>query len=66
MSVTRTRTYTVTKYANPFLRCTGCGEKVEGRRDDTYRNYPCGHRDYNSICYSWSPVDGCTCKESHG
>jgi hypothetical protein len=60
------RTYTITRYANPHLRCTECGRQVAGRRDDIIRNYPCGHKDYKNICYSWDPVDGCTCKESHG
>lgn len=64
--VTRTHTYAVIKYANPHLYCDECGNSVSGFRDDNHHNYPCNHAGATeSNCPSWSPVDGCTCKENH-
>lgn len=52
------------KFANPFLACAGCGKQVT-HRDDV--NRPCGHKaSFESVCPSWSPVDGCRCQEHLG
>ena len=64
--VVRTHTFTVYEYADPYLKCTECGDKVTGFRSDNQHNYPCNHIGMESCCVSWSPVDGCTCKDSHG
>lgn len=74
---THTRTHLTITPANPFLACAQCGQRVErfhasdcgcGCEPEEYPefsrpvNFPCGHHaDYNDLCPSWSPVDGCTC-----
>lgn len=68
---TRTRTHAVTVPANPYLRCSACGGRVEFWRayDDGghAHNQPCGHRaDYDNVCPSWGPVDGCQCQAHLG
>jgi hypothetical protein len=69
---THTRTYTTSTPANPYLRCTTCGTRVEqfthiGDGEGPVGFEPCGHRgvDYDNVCPSWSPVDGCTCTQTH-
>jgi hypothetical protein len=64
-------------FANPFLICNECKEKVPYWHDpnrcgpkcnDPFYNFPCEHTaDVTSICPSWGPVDGCRCKnkETH-
>lgn len=55
-------------YANPYLRCPTCGDRVVGRLDNNSgRNWPCGDdAGVLSICPTWSPVDGCLCLETLG
>lgn len=64
--VVRTHTYTVRRFANPYLKCKECGVRAEGLRSDNGNNYPCNHTGIRDTCYSWSPVDGCTCEVPHG
>lgn len=61
--MTYTRTHEVITPANPYLVCCGCGRKVDyWWVDGPPVNFPCGHRaDYQSLCPSWGPVDGCQC-----
>lgn len=66
---TRTRTHIVITPANPFLACGTCGKRAEAFHDDRCGcgetgpvNMPCFHRgDYDDLCPSWGPVDGCQC-----
>lgn len=55
-------------YANPYLTCPACGDRVVGRHDDNSgRNWPCGDdAGVVSLCPTWSPVDGCMCLETLG
>ena len=75
MKVSNTRTHEYIGFANPFLVCDNCKEKVPYWHNDdrcgcdngTF-NYPCEHKTgVTSLCYSWGPVDGCQCinKETH-
>lgn len=51
--------------ANPYLKCVKCYQQVTYRRG--LKNLPCGHwADFLSACPSWSPVDGCSCRETLG
>jgi hypothetical protein len=63
---TATRVHVFVTFANPYLVCgqpvprwhspdaCGCTGPVW--------NEPCRHRTYATTrCWSWSPVDGCTC-----
>lgn len=58
-------------FANPFIACTSCGVRVYWWTIES-GNDPCGHsrRDtvdpWQSVCPSWSPVDGCQCQEHLG
>lgn len=69
-----TTTHTHLKFANPYLRCDTCEEYVpawhDGDKcgcDQGWWNAPCGHTaGIHSICPSWSPADGCMCKEHLG
>ena len=64
MTHTYTKTH-VTEFADPFLACATCGGRVRWR--DHLTNMPCEHQaDFNSVCPSWSPVDGCLCQEQLG
>jgi hypothetical protein len=68
---TRTRTHLAIYPANPFLACRACGKAAEAFHDDEcgcdesggpLLLMPCFHRsEYDDLCPSWSPVDGCTC-----
>lgn len=73
---TFTRTHITFTPANPFLACAVCGKRAEAFHDDACGcdpenypdfsqpiNFPCMHAsaDYDDLCPSWSPVDGCTC-----
>ena len=54
----------IIRFADPFLVCADCYQRVIGFRWGNNLNYPCGH--HTSImhtCPSWGPVDGCTCNE---
>lgn len=49
-------------FANPYLMCLECRCRVTDVTGN--ENVPCGHTaDYEAVCPSWSPVDGCTCDE---
>jgi hypothetical protein len=73
---TFTRTHIVITPANPFLACSACRKRVEAFHDDEcgcdesggpLLLMPCFHRgEYDDLCPSWSPVDGCTCRETLG
>lgn len=77
---THTRTHLTITPANPFLACAECGKRAErfhapdcgcDREDwpdfSEPLNFPCGHHaDYNDLCPSWGPVDGCQCREHLG
>jgi hypothetical protein len=73
MTVTHVRVHTQIGFANPFLRCDTCKESVRywhdpercgSRCGKDACNYPCEHKlGVTSTCYSWSPVDGCSCEE---
>jgi hypothetical protein len=65
---THTTTYTITVPANPYLICSHCKKRVEGFVDRPGRVtlYPCWHSEYEDICPSWGPVDGCSCVEHLG
>lgn len=64
--MTYTKTYTRITFANPFLACEECGERVDAMRSDTKANLPCHHgAGVTSVCPSWGPVDGCTCSRAH-
>lgn len=73
MSVTtHTRTHTLIGFANPFLVCEECREKVPywhnpdrcGCNETKFWNSPCEHTaGVVSVCYSWGPVDGCQCND---
>jgi hypothetical protein len=65
---TRTQTYTVTRFADPYKTCDECGAWVEGFRSTRgMPNHPCGHEaSYTDRCPSWGPVDGCQCVEHLG
>lgn len=62
-------------FSNPFLICDECKGKVKYWHnpercscDESFFNYPCEHSvGVTSICHTWSPVDGCECKnkETH-
>lgn len=75
-TVTHTRTHLAIHPANPFLTCGMCGERVETFHDDEcgcsesggpLLLMPCFHRsDYDDLCPSWGPVDGCQCREHLG
>jgi hypothetical protein len=64
-----TRTHVYLTFANPFLACDACGERVRSGHDGGKCgcewgscNWPCGHNaGATSVCPSWSPVDGCRC-----
>ena len=67
---THTRTHLGIFPANPFLTCATCGGRVKAFHDERCGchlggapvNMPCMHQgDYNDLCPSWGPVDGCTC-----
>ncbi|MEU7170328.1 hypothetical protein ABZ949_02405 [Micromonospora tulbaghiae] len=67
---TRTRTYTVSHFANPYLACNTCGQRVAGfypDRPGPSMHWPCGHTgEHRDLCPSWGPVDGCRCHDMPG
>lgn len=75
--VVHVRSHVLVGFANPYLVCDECRGKVLYWHDDvrcgkecdeSFFNYPCGHKaGITSTCFSWGPVDGCTCKnkETH-
>lgn len=71
MQYTRTHTWTVEHFADPFKECRVCGRRVEGyvvslHHEEDGANWPCLHFGYDSLCPSWSPVDGCRCAKHLG
>lgn len=73
-TTTRTRVHTRITHANPWLACEACRMPVMswhnpdlcGCRQTGWQNLPCGHQAAaTSLCWSWSPVDGCTCVLEH-
>lgn len=64
---TYVRTHNTITPANPYLRCCACGARVEYWMGERLTNKPCGHQaDFESVCPSWGPVDGCQCQEHLG
>jgi hypothetical protein len=70
--MTAVRTHVYVTFADPYLRCDDCGERVVRYHDPARcgcdggaHNVPCGHLGVTSLCPSWGPVDGCRCPESH-
>lgn len=52
-------------FANPFIVCADCARRVVDH--PALSNEPCGHQaDFNDLCPSWSPVDGCRCQAHLG
>lgn len=50
-------------YANPFLVCETCARQTTHYDPELNENLPCGHvAGIRSLCQTWSPVDGCTCR----
>lgn len=75
LTVTHTRTHVFVEFANPFLACDTCGQRVPkwhdpdrcGCGEEGWENRPCGHQaGVTSVCPSWGPVDGCLCAEILG
>lgn len=69
-----TRTHVFVSFANPFLVCDLCRQPVPrwhnndkcGCAEECW-NEPCSHNaGVTSVCPSWSPVDGCLCREVLG
>lgn len=61
---TYTRTSTTTIFADPYKRCQQHGGWIDGMLDvpGPLILVPCEHEsDYDSMCPSWGPVDGCSC-----
>lgn len=72
MTITHTRTHVAVEFANPWLRCTRCGQPATGFHDPQqcgcdltgFHLEPCEHKaGALSVCPSWSPVDGCQCAD---
>jgi len=69
--MTFVRTHMHSLFANPHLVCDECLHRVIGWHnsdacgcDGSFWSVPCGHRaSTTSKCPSWSPIDGCMCKE---
>ncbi len=69
LTVTRTRTYNATLFADPYKQCQQCGGWIDGVLDNPGPSIlvPCEHQGgYRDVCPSWGPVDGCRCPaDSH-
>lgn len=71
---THTRTHVYVSFANPYLVCDLCRQPVPRWHnhdkcgcDEPSWNDPCEHAfGIVDTCPSWSPVDGCQCKEALG
>lgn len=67
--MTHTRTHLTMDYANPYIICVECKQRVTGHHDDRccdqikgFLNFPCMHRaSIDTVCPSWGPVDSCQC-----
>jgi hypothetical protein len=72
--MTYTRTHVYVEFANPFLACAQCNQFVTRWHNNDACGCtsscwlaPCGHTaEAVSVCPSWSPVDGCQCREHLG
>jgi hypothetical protein len=72
--VTFTRTHVYVEFANPFLRCDRCNVTTTAWHDEErcgctagFWLVPCEHPEgMTSSCYSWGPVDWCSCTQPHG
>lgn len=72
--MTYTRVHTHVTFADPFLVCDECRNRVTGFHDPEhcgctgdFHLLPCNHvAEPVSTCPSWSPVDGCRCQEHLG
>lgn len=71
--MSRTHTFTVERFADPFKKCRVCDEWVDGYivapslyHAEDGENSPCRHRGYIDLCPSWSPVSGCRCAKFFG
>lgn len=58
-------------FADPYTVCNECGGWITGYRaigaTRKLVTVPCEHEcGYESVCPSWSPVDGCCCQEHLG
>lgn len=71
---THTRVHTHIAFADPYLACDTCHQHVRawhnpercGCGQDGWQNLPCGHQaGATSLCWSWSPVRGCSCILDH-
>ena len=74
-AMVHTRTHVYVTVANPHLVCDLCRQPAlrwhnddKCGCDETFWNEPCGcqRAGVTSVCPSWSPVDGCQCKEHLG
>ncbi|MGW7630502.1 hypothetical protein ACWGKO_16425 [Streptomyces griseoincarnatus] len=71
---THTRTHVYVTFANPYLVCNLCRQPAPRWHNNDKCGCtascwldPCGHTaEAVSVCPSWSPVDGCTCREVLG
>jgi hypothetical protein len=72
---TVTSTHVTVSFANPYLVCDHCQQPVTewhnpevcGCQLEGWENAPCGHRaGITSTCFSWGPVDGCSCADPAG
>lgn len=71
---THTRTHVYITFADPYLTCDECDQFVTGFHDNGRCGCDAGHWmrpcDHNagmtSVCPSWSPVDGCCCRDFLG
>ena len=71
MNISVVRTHTMDRFANPFLVCVECHRRALGWHnpaacecavEENWWLSPCLHEaDTQSLCPSWSPVDGCVC-----
>lgn len=59
-------TMPIDAYINPFLKCVVCAAQVSWHTGDLVTNHPCGHKGVYSTCLTWSPANGCICKERFG
>lgn len=69
LTVTHTKTWNATTFADPYKVCEHCGQWITGVLDKPgpLILVPCEHEsDYRDVCPSWGPVDGCSCVEHLG
>lgn len=59
-------TMPIDAFINPFLKCVVCAAQVSWHTGDLVTNHPCGHKGVYTTCLTWSPANGCICKERFG